>query len=193
MRRRPLISAVLVALAVSAALVSAQVGSVNPGVAIQPAFNGVLSGPLVGPGTVPASGDVRLQSGATNGLWIKNGTNTADIRVLAVDASSNILFGNNQATAILPGAGGLNVGSAGSAFGAGFFTALTTTTGAIAAATTVATGTSTVAALPACSAGAKGTRSFVTDATLNTFHSTAVGGGANNVAVVCDGTNWYID
>jgi hypothetical protein len=51
----------------------------------------------------------------------------------------------------------------------------------------------TVGALPTCVTGLKGQRYFVTDATLNTFHSTAAGSGTNNVAVVCDGTNWYID
>jgi hypothetical protein len=50
-----------------------------------------------------------------------------------------------------------------------------------------------VASLPTCNAGAKAARYFVIDADANTFHTTAAGGGANNVAVVCDGTNWYID
>lgn len=54
---------------------------------------------------------------------------------------------------------------------------------------TVAT---TVAGLPACSVALKGMRRFVTDANANTFHTTAAGGGANNVGVTCDGTAWYI-
>ena len=49
-----------------------------------------------------------------------------------------------------------------------------------------------VASLQACNAGAKGTRSFVTDANATTFLSTVAGGGANNVPVVCNGTNWVI-
>jgi hypothetical protein len=31
----------------------------------------------------------------------------------------------------------------------------------------------------------------VTDANA-TFHTTAAGGGANNIGVTCDGTNWYL-
>lgn len=49
-----------------------------------------------------------------------------------------------------------------------------------------------VASLQTCNAAAKGTRSFVTDANATTFLSTVAGGGANNVPVVCDGTNWVI-
>lgn len=47
-----------------------------------------------------------------------------------------------------------------------------------------------VASLPA--AGVKGRRYFVTDATATTFASVVVGGGANNVPVYDDGTNWRI-
>ena len=54
------------------------------------------------------------------------------------------------------------------------------------------TGTSTVCGRPACGAGTKGQRRFVTDASATTFHITAAGGGADNVAVTYDGTNWYI-
>jgi hypothetical protein len=50
----------------------------------------------------------------------------------------------------------------------------------------------TVSGLPACNTGAKSQRQFVTDATATTFMSTVVGGGSNNVPVVCDGTNWKI-
>lgn len=50
--------------------------------------------------------------------------------------------------------------------------------------------TSTVAHLPA--AGAKGSRNFVTDATATTFGTIVAGGGANNVPVYDDGTNWRI-
>lgn len=56
----------------------------------------------------------------------------------------------------------------------------------------VKTGVTTVGALPACSASLRGARLFVTDANSTTFHATAAAGGANNVAVTCDGTNWYI-
>lgn len=50
----------------------------------------------------------------------------------------------------------------------------------------------TVDTLTACSSGLKGARSFVTDANATTFLSTVAAGGANNVPVVCNGTNWVI-
>ncbi|MDE2020202.1 MAG: hypothetical protein KGJ13_07705 [Patescibacteria group bacterium] len=56
----------------------------------------------------------------------------------------------------------------------------------------VQTGVSTVAGLPTCNASTKGARRFVTDANLATYHSTAVGGGTNQLGVTCDGTNWYL-
>jgi hypothetical protein len=56
----------------------------------------------------------------------------------------------------------------------------------------VITGTRTVATLPAASASLLGARYFVTDANATTFASVVAGGGANNVPVYCDGTNWRI-
>lgn len=53
-------------------------------------------------------------------------------------------------------------------------------------------GSQTVAQLPAAATAGKGARSFVTDASATTFLSTVAGGGANNVPVVSDGTNWLI-
>jgi hypothetical protein len=49
-----------------------------------------------------------------------------------------------------------------------------------------------VASLIAAATAGAGARSFVTDATVTTFASTVVGGGANAVPVVSDGTNWII-
>lgn len=49
----------------------------------------------------------------------------------------------------------------------------------------------TVATLPAASTS-KGWRRMVTNATATTFMSTVVGGGANTVPVISDGTNWKI-
>lgn len=49
----------------------------------------------------------------------------------------------------------------------------------------------TVALLPAA-AGNQGARAFVTDATVTTFASAVVGGGANPVPVYSDGTTWRI-
>jgi hypothetical protein len=62
--------------------------------------------------------------------------------------------------------------------------------GLIESATTTRTGTTTVALLP--TVGTKGRRYFVTDATATTFASIVAGGGANNVPVYDDGTNWRI-
>lgn len=50
----------------------------------------------------------------------------------------------------------------------------------------------TVATLPTCGATTKGAFSYVSDSNATTFHATVAGGGANNIAVVCDGTNWKI-
>ena len=56
----------------------------------------------------------------------------------------------------------------------------------------VKTGAVGVASLPACNAGLKGARHFVTNANATTFASTVAAGGTNNVPVVCNGTNWII-
>lgn len=50
----------------------------------------------------------------------------------------------------------------------------------------------TVATLPAAAAVNKGARALVTDATVTTFASNVVGGGANTVPVYSDGANWKI-
>ena len=50
----------------------------------------------------------------------------------------------------------------------------------------------TVATLPLVANVPVGTESFVTDATVTTFASIVVGGGANKVPVHSDGTNWRI-
>ncbi len=56
----------------------------------------------------------------------------------------------------------------------------------------IATGVTTVGALPACNAGRKAASYFVSDATAITYWSAVVGGGANNIRVTCDGTGWKI-
>lgn len=61
--------------------------------------------------------------------------------------------------------------------------------------TSMQTGTVTVGTLPACGAATKAVRQFVTDA--NATFTAGIGaivaaGGANNVPVTCDGTNWRI-
>jgi hypothetical protein len=49
-----------------------------------------------------------------------------------------------------------------------------------------------VADLPSAATSGVGSRAFVSDATATTFASTVAGGGANNVPVYSDGTNWKI-
>lgn len=49
-----------------------------------------------------------------------------------------------------------------------------------------------VAALVAAATAGAGARAFVTDANATTFNSTVAGGGANNLPVFSDGTNWKI-
>jgi hypothetical protein len=56
----------------------------------------------------------------------------------------------------------------------------------------VGTAATTVNALPTAASAGAGARSFVTDANSTTFLATAVGGGANAVPVVSNGTVWVI-
>lgn len=51
---------------------------------------------------------------------------------------------------------------------------------------------STVAGLTAAATAGAGARSLVTDATVTTFASAVVGGGANSVPVYSDGAAWKI-
>lgn len=50
----------------------------------------------------------------------------------------------------------------------------------------------TVATLPAAATAGNGARAFVSDANATVFASIVAGGGANNVPVYSDGTNWRI-
>ena len=50
----------------------------------------------------------------------------------------------------------------------------------------------TVATLPSAATSGVGARSFVSDANATTFASIVAAGGANNVPVYSDGTNWRI-
>lgn len=65
-------------------------------------------------------------------------------------------------------------------------------TGKVAANNDIKTGAVAVASLPTCNAARKGARYFVTDSNTVVFHATIAAGGANNVGVTCDGTNWYV-
>lgn len=53
-------------------------------------------------------------------------------------------------------------------------------------------GVLTVATLPAAATAGAGARAFVSDANATTFASVVAGGGANNIPVYSDGTNWRI-
>jgi len=64
--------------------------------------------------------------------------------------------------------------------------------GAVTAASTVKTLSTTVSALPSASTAGSGARAFVTDSNATTYLSTVAGGGSNKVPVVSDGTNWLI-
>ena len=58
----------------------------------------------------------------------------------------------------------------------------------------VGVGVTTFAGLPTCNAGIRGHHRFITDYNgAGTWHNTAIGGGAIPIAVVCDGSIWYID
>lgn len=98
--------------------------------------------------------------------------------------------GGNAERARLSAAGGWSVGTTTDP-GIGAILANTTVT----ATTYNKTGATTVGSLPACAAGLRGARYFVTDA--NATFTAGIGavvaaGGANNVPVTCDGTNWRI-
>jgi hypothetical protein len=56
----------------------------------------------------------------------------------------------------------------------------------------IVTTPTTVGVLLAAATAGAGARSFVTDATATTFLSIVVGGGANGVPVVSNGTSWLI-
>lgn len=73
------------------------------------------------------------------------------------------------------------------------FSSVTWEAGAICVVNPLGGYVTTVANLPATSAPlVKGARAFVTDANATTFMSTVAAGGANNVPVVFNGTNWVI-
>lgn len=57
--------------------------------------------------------------------------------------------------------------------------------------TTVKTTPSTFAQLPS-PVGNAGARGYVTDSTVSTFGATVAGGGANQVPVWSNGTNWLV-
>ena len=75
-----------------------------------------------------------------------------------------------------------------------YFNRVDSILGQLSAATqsTISTTVYTVATLPSAATSGVGARSFVSDANATTFASIVAGGGANNVPVYSDGTNWRI-
>ena len=75
-----------------------------------------------------------------------------------------------------------------------YFNRVDSILGQLSAATqsTISTTVYTVVTLPSAVTSGVGARSFVSDANATTFASIVAGGGANNVPVYSDGTNWRI-
>lgn len=116
----------------------------------------------------------KLNSSIANGLLVKV-ANTSASRIIDFESGGVNIF-------TVRGNGNVGIGVTNPSFkldvsGIGRFTS------------SVITGVFTVATLPT---GAKGARAFVSDANASTFNSVVVGGGANNVPVFHDGTNWRI-
>lgn len=59
-------------------------------------------------------------------------------------------------------------------------------------ANTVRTTPTTVNQLPTAAAAGNGARAFVVDSSVTTFNSNVAAGGANQVPVFSDGTNWKV-
>lgn len=138
----------------------------------------------------------------SSATYIGSGTSSATVAVFGEDVTSGSTASNSLCLAALATVAwnsanysfwsGNDIGLSRNAAGVLEVNSGTTGTFRDLLARYLATNPTTVAGLPAAAAGNKGWRSFVTDATATTFLSTVVGGGANNVPVVSDGTNWLI-
>jgi hypothetical protein len=73
-----------------------------------------------------------------------------------------------------------------------YFNQLDNTIRQLQAASNIKLNVYTVSTLPSAVTSGAGTLAFVTDALLPTFGSTVAGGGAVNVPVYSDGTNWKV-
>jgi hypothetical protein len=73
-----------------------------------------------------------------------------------------------------------------------YFNQLDNTIRQLQAASNIKLNVYTVSTLPSAVTSGAGTVAFVTDALLPTFGLTVVGGGAVNVPVYSDGTNWKV-
>lgn len=148
------------------------------------------------------SASAQLQAISNSGTFalgaFNNPNGGGNANVTWSGASSMVFASTNAAGTVAFQSGGFNtrlfvhasgavtIGSSGTDLGG---------TGRILADDYVSTTAKTVATLSTCNAAAKGARSFVTDA--NATFTAGIGavvaaGGANNVPVTCDGTNWRI-
>ena len=119
---------------------------------------------------------------------VVSGMSDASFNGTYIANSGNDGFSNGQLTFTLPNTGsnlsttsmaGLAIVRGG--WRANAFSSISNSTSAL-----------TVATLPAAATAGAGARAFVSDATLTTFATFPIGGGANGVPVYSDGTNWYI-
>lgn len=159
-------------------------------------------------GVVTETGEVTLttanKSGNDGRTYSRGSSTPAIATALAFTAPNNYTFQTQSAVASLASPGGdyifdLGAGSSGQRYGAvrpaidnvanlgdTSYRWLTAYIGV------VKQTVYTVATLPSASTSGAGAKAFVSDATATTFASTVVGGGANNVPVYSDGTNWKI-
>lgn len=174
-------------------------GELAAGGAIVPNSRTVsTTAPLTGGGNLGADLTLALQAnGVTNAYLAQMAASSLKGNATGGAANATDLTGT-QATALLdaftdllkglaPASGG---GTANMLRADGTWT--DTVTGKLVAGTYIKSASTTVGALPAAATAGAGARHFVTDANSTTFLATAVGGGANKVPVVSDGTNWLI-
>jgi hypothetical protein len=160
---------------------------------------------IVTGGVIGAGSAITTQNGFTVDNTVRNATTTngflsENTQLITVGKT---YYGFRSQTAIATG-GGITWslyfdGSAPSAFSGltrfGGTTAPTVAvdvTGAIAATTTVRTGTYTVATLPSASGSGAGAIAYITDAVAATFGAAPTGGGSAKTTVYSDGTSWLM-
>lgn len=138
------------------------------------AYDGIRSGLTIFSGTLGTYNAFHAQG--------PSGSPTTKRAFLADSGAGSIVQNDTTASTTTATGSIINAGGIGNA-------------GAYVGGTYVQTGAVAVGSLPACGAGTKGARHFVTDA--NAAFTAGIGavvaaGGANNVPVTCDGTSWRI-
>lgn len=146
-------------------------------------YNG--SADTVAVGWSAGQGNSSNKGTLTNHVLIGSGAGST----LEGSRTGNVLIGKDAAAPTTTTDNYLNLAGAlkGSLTGGAY--TLTKADGSVA---TLKYGVTTVSGLPSAATVGAGTRAFVTDANATTFASTVAGGGANNVPVYSDGTNWKI-